>query len=75
MSGEGAVNVMVMVRMDKIRTSWERGWACSVLWSRLPPRVRVREAASIELPHIMVLPVAVSVTQKVQKATNTSRTG
>eukprot|EP00667_Euglena_gracilis_P012275 EG_transcript_12598 len=51
----------LMVALDLEHYSYEKGSTTlmrateGTILSRLPPRVRVREAASIELPHIMVL--------------------
>jgi hypothetical protein len=51
----------LMVALDLEHYSYEKGSTTlmrateGTILSRLPPRVRVREAASVELPHIMVL--------------------
>lgn len=51
----------LMVALDLEHYSYEKGSTTlmrateGTILARLPPRVRVREAASIELPHIMVL--------------------
>jgi|UniRef100_A0A7S4D220 hypothetical protein len=51
----------LMVALDLEHYSYEKGSTTlmrateGTILSRLPPRVKVREAASVELPHIMVL--------------------
>ena len=51
----------LMVALDLEHYSYEKGSKTfmrateGTILARLPPRVRVREAASVELPHIMVL--------------------
>lgn len=60
-TGHGAVRWGLMVALDLEHYSWAddartliRATEGTIL-DRLPPRVRVREAAAVELPHIMVL--------------------
>ena len=51
----------IMVALDLEHYSYEKGSTTlmrateGTILARLPPRVKVREAASVELPHIMVL--------------------